>query len=322
MNEIRHQLFLATIIAMLSFALAALAQAAVPDFNPWQNDFTPATGAGKAPGGNPAGSGPWVTRVLLATSADGLNFVRTGEVVADQAGVPAVIQDHDGFVRVYYQAWLNNAETGQGDFPAFAIRNAEGQWFHHKIVMDNWTDKAVDTYVVLLPDGRYRLYFMEDIGRHQLRIGSGTSTDGKHFTRDPGYRLDPGSQSIFDPMVLKTGDHYLLVAGPDGSYHAASNDGLNFTQLGPFVVDGLQFMAWSGVALTGGGYRLYGNFQHDGKLTSVYSDDGQVWTEEPGWRISPDPVFDSEGTGPMPDNGACQRKDGTFLMAYLVRIPD
>lgn len=322
MSNIRHQFILATFIAALAFILAALAQAAGPGFNPWQNDFTPATGAGRAPDGNPNGMGPWATRVMVATSQDGLNFIRTGQVVADQAGVPAALLDHDGYVRVYYQAWMNHADTQSGDFPAFAIRNAEGQWFHHKVVMDRWTERAVDAHVVLLPDGRYRLYFMEDTGGHRLRICSGTSNDGKHFTRDEGFRLIPINDEVYDPMVLKTGDQYLLVAGPDGSFHATSADGLDFSPQGPFVVDGRQFMAWSGVAVGSGGYRLYGNFQSDGMLTSVFSVDGQNWTTEPGWRMDGAPEFPSEGSGPVPDNGACALPDDTYLMAYLVRIPD
>jgi len=176
--------------------------------------------------------------------------------------------------------------------------------------------------VVLLPDGRYRLYFMEDIGGHRLSICSGTSNDGKHFTRDEGFRLIPANDAVYDPMVLKTGDQYLLVAGPDGSYHATSADGLDFSPQGPFGVEGRQFMAWSGVALSGGGYRLYGNFQGEGMLTSVFSADGHNWTTEPGWRMDGRPEFASEGSGPMPDNGACALPDGSYLMAYLVRIPD
>jgi hypothetical protein len=322
MSIFQHRFFLAAIIAALAFVLAALGQAAGQGFTPWQNDFTPASGAGRAPEGDPAGLGPWATRVLLATSDDGLNFTRTGQVVADQAGVPAALVDHDGYVRVYYQAWLNNADTQAGDFPAFAIRNHAGEWFHHKIVMDSWTERAVDAHVVLLPDGRYRLYFMEDIGGGRLRICSGTGTDGKYFTRDQGFRLIPENDAVFDPMVLKTGDEYLLVAGPDGSYHAYSADGLDFTSQGPFVVEGRQFMAWSGVAAIDGGYRLYGNFQGEGALTSVYSPDGRSWTAEPGWRLGDAPEFASEGSPPMPDNGACALPDGTFIMAYLVRIPD
>ena len=86
------------------------------------NDFEPATGIGESPPGA-QGLGPWATRLMLATSADGLTFTRTQEIVCDQAGVPNVIVDHDGYVRIYYIAWqqYGNQNGNDGNFIALSL---------------------------------------------------------------------------------------------------------------------------------------------------------------------------------------------------------
>ena len=288
------------------------------------NDFEPATGIGMSPPG--AQLGPWATRLMLATSADGLTFTRTQEIVCDQAGVPNVIVDHDGYVRIYYIAWqrYGNKNGNDGNFIAFAIQNPEnGRWYFHKVLMDKTFDPgAVDPSVVVLPDGTYRLYFMADTGNFDLKIFSATAADGLRFNVDSGERLDPDSQ-IFDPMVLKTESSWLLIAGPDGAYSATSSDGLTFSEPEPFKVGEKGFHAWAGVALPQGGYRLYGYFNDArDKLTSVSSADGVIWQADGGTCLTDQGADPSVEAGFGTDVGVAALPDGTFLMAYLASIPE
>jgi hypothetical protein len=289
------------------------------------NDFEPATGPGEPPPGAD-NLGPWATRVMLAESDDGLTFTRTGGIVADQGGVPNIIVDNEGRTRMYYQAWQQyGTENGNdGNFMAFAIRKDEtSPWYYHKVILNKtYAPPAVDPSMVLLQNGYYRLYYMADLGNFTLRILSATSSNlGLIFKQDDDERLAP-DDPVFDPMVLKVSNGWLMVAGPDGEYSATSDDGLLFTEIGPFEVDRRRFHAWAGVELPGGGYRLYGYFIDDGGLTSVSSTDGVTWQEDPGYRLTESGADPKTEAGFLNDVGVAVLPDGTFLMAYLAIIPE
>ena len=289
-------------------------------------DIEPVHGKGVPPATG-SGLGPWATRIMLASSEDGINFERTGEIVADQAGVPNMILDHDGRIRVYYVAWqqYGSEEGADGNFIAVAVRTSLGEWTYHRVNVKggSFRSSLVDPYVVSLDDGRYRLYFMADTGSFNLRIFSATSDDGVHFVIDKGERFGSGDP-VYDPAVLKVGAGWQMWMGPDGSSSATSRDGLDFTSTGPFTVEGRSFMAWSAVSVPAGGYRLYGSFPGpggSGDISSVFSEDGENWDIEPGARLSAqgaDPALESQFAA---DNGLAISSDGTYMLAYLVAIP-
>src|SRR5687767_582468 len=77
--------------------------------------LVPKRGPGPPPP-NARGDGPWATRIMLATSTNGLDFQRLHFVVSDQAGVPSVVVDHDRRARVYY------TDFGNGNILACAIQ--------------------------------------------------------------------------------------------------------------------------------------------------------------------------------------------------------
>jgi hypothetical protein len=273
---------------------------------------------------------------MLATSQDGLTFQRTGVVLSDQAGVPNVVVDTAGRPRVYY------CDFGNGNTLAMAVRLTPTRWAYHRVTVNGIPTRSqgrpgagfprgpagpritdpVDPTVVRLADGRYRLFFMQ--GRPLPSFYSALSTDGVHFTAEPGTRFTAAPQPVFDPMVLQTPDGWWLWGGPDGQYAARSKDGLAFEYTGPFrLKSGDGFMPWSAVALPQKkGYRVFGNpMTRIAGIASAVSKDGKHWELEPGWRLSGpggDPRLEQ---GLMPDNGVAQLPDGTWLMAYLTRIP-
>jgi hypothetical protein len=61
---------------------------------------------------------------------------------------------------------------------------------------------------IVLPDGRVRIYFVQN-GTTGEVIDSATSTDGLHFTADPGHRLTGG---FVDPSVVQLHDGSWLMA--------------------------------------------------------------------------------------------------------------
>src|ERR1043166_9889060 len=130
------------------------------------SDLKPAEGRGSPPG-NARGLGPWATRLMLATSQDGLAFKRTNKVLADQTGVPNAMVEQDGRARLYY------IDFGNGNIIAAAIQKGPDDWVYRRVKIEglprasksiesrSGSSDPVDPTVVLLPDGRYRLYYMQ-----------------------------------------------------------------------------------------------------------------------------------------------------------------
>ena len=246
-----------------------------------KSDFSPASGRGTPPA-NTSGdeadvSGPWNLQLRVARSSNGgRTFTDSGEVVTDQGGVPNLLVDDSGVLRVYYNAWQNGE-----NFPAVAMRKATatGGWVYKKLSLEG-APKFADPHVLQLDDGSYRMYYGRKInGSSTESFYSATSTDGIHFTPDTGCRFDPG-KACEAPMVLETDDGYLLMAGPLGQYALTSSDGLTFKQDTKRTV-GQSFMPFAGVELPSGGYRIFGAMGK-GNARTAYSKDGKSWTLESG----------------------------------------
>jgi len=135
----------------------------------WISDVTPASGLGAAPEGV-KGDGPWNHRLLIAISNDGLNWSKTYRILADQASVPDVIIDMDSYVRVYYVDYFNRGIV-------MAISKDLKNWTYIKVkgINESWVDPSI----VILPDGRFRLYasYMP-LHEEQNKILSAISDDG------------------------------------------------------------------------------------------------------------------------------------------------
>src|ERR1051325_3637265 len=93
------------------------------------SDLKPAEGRGTPPG-NARGLGPWATRLMLATSKDGLTFTRTNKVLADQTGVPNAMVDKDGRARIYY------IDFGNGNIIAAAIQKGADDWAYRRVKIE------------------------------------------------------------------------------------------------------------------------------------------------------------------------------------------
>lgn len=291
----------------------------------FSGDLIPKFGRGLAPA-NARGSGPWTTRVMLATSTNGLDFKRLHFVLSDQAGVPNIVVDHQQRARVYY------VDFGNGNILAGAVQrdaNTLTNWIYRRVRISGLPERQaaapVDPCVVSLPGGRFRLYFMQ--AAPLPSIYSAVSSNGFDFIKEEGIRFSAEPQPCFDPVVLKTKDGWQLWGGPDGEFAAHSRDGLRFTRTGGLRVESARFMPWSALTLPkDGGYRLYGNFlgpgEWSGGVSSAFSRDGKKWQREPGVRLSLDGSRYSLESRIGPDNGCALLSNGTWLMAYLAVIPE
>lgn len=228
--------------------------------------------------------GPWENPVLISESADGLRFTNP-RVWLQGAGVPHVTRDSRGRLIATFQ-WFPTDRRQDWDRIAVRFSTDGGK---------TWTDpqairvtdyparyhRPCDPTLVVLPDGRYRLYFTADTPEGR---GPGTysaiSSDAVNFRFEPGARFRVDGEKVLDCAVARLGEtwHYFAPVQDAGrGYHATSRDGLNFTRQ-PDVQLGSR--NWLGCALTTGGrLRFFGTGPGGWSATST---DGSRWQLDPG----------------------------------------
>jgi len=262
----------------------------------WVSDITPGSGAGAPPGGT-TNDGPWNHRVMSATSGDGLTWVKDDKIISDQASVPDAIFDKDGNMRVYYVDWYN------GHVISVALSHDGVNWIYKKITIQGEVAGSqtgispVDPDIVLLQDGRYRLFYMYAGG-----IYSAISNYGINFAKEDGVRYQQDGM-VYDPDVVKMGDVWrMFVSLGIRNLSTVSNDGLSFSRENELPFDG----SVSSTIPAENGYRMY--YIKQGGIYSSFSSDGRNWVFE-GLRL--DNAADPTGI---------RMSDGTYKMFYKTWI--
>lgn len=186
---------------------------------------------------------------------------------------------------------------------------------------------AVGPRVLVLPDGRYRIYYSQmlprpgfpaganDYANCTTRILSARSDDGTHWIPEPGIRLSSEQGGAADHRVVSSE----VVPRPDGRgfrmYYecciggqsetnsirsAVSDDGLEWTveEGARLQQSGFNYSAPRILYLPDGRCRLYVlERDHEGRglgIVSAVSDDGGLtFRREPGTRIAQDRPYDS-----------------------------
>lgn len=235
--------------------------------------------------------GPWERDVMIRRSFDGGDTFTAAELFEDASGVPCVITDLRGRLVAAFQ-WF---PIGSPHFDRVAVKVSEDggrSWSAPApIVVDGLPDgyqRPFDPTLVLLPDGRIRIYFScSPAGSRILDASVGTfsalSEDGVRYTFEPGVRFAGDGRPAIDPAVVRLGDtwHYTAPIGrPDeGAYHAVSGDGLTFVRLPD--IPSVGGVNWTGNLIAHGrGMRFYGTTGADprGAWWSE-SEDGLSWSD-------------------------------------------
>ncbi|MCX8015368.1 MAG: hypothetical protein N2748_05045 [candidate division WOR-3 bacterium] len=262
---------------------------------------------------------PLQHRILIACSYDGLNFQKLNIVLCDSADVPDAIVSPSGIIYVYYQGLITPCIDGI----KVAISNTGlDNWQHYQVNIPNtnWPGKPCDPDVLMFGD-TFRLYFTGDsINDGYPETYSAISFDGINFIRETGVRFEVTGQPVLDPSLLWTQDTLQYFAGgaPDGyNWHAHSTNGLFFTQQPNFSINNL--MMANGISVNTGGYRFYcfSNHPSNRNISSIFSNNGENWTVEPGYRL----LYDS--TNPLEylyvKDPAIVYKDSIYLMYYVTK---
>lgn len=290
-----------------------------------------------APAGDARADGPW-NRDVIAYRVD-----RRGEVaraaVFERAGVPTIARMKDGRLIVAHQHFPEN-DPANFDKVAVRFSGDEGRtWTGPQVIRVEGLPDGMrfpfDPTLVVLPDGRVRMYFTSLKGRRfdedRPGIFSAISGDGVTFAFEPGMRFGVAGRPVIDcAAVLHRGLFHLFAPdngtqlGPAAGqgqgggarrpaagigYHATSKDGLEFTRADDVEV--------------AGGCRWLGNAFTDGeKITFVGTADpglsrdgqrrGSVWMATSREGTSWDPIPAPEISGGDP--GAVPTRDGGLLV--------
>lgn len=261
-----------------------------------------------------AATNPWELDLMIRSSSDGSSF-GPETLFCKAAGVPSLIRDHRGRLLAAFQ-WFPQNDPANWDRVAVKISTDNGgSWSEPQpIRVDSLPEgyqRPFDPTLAVLDDGRIRIYFSSNpSGKPTLQAGVATysaiSTDGIHYSFEPGARFGVAEKAVIDPAVIRLGStwHYTAPIGrpEEGAYHAISSDGLNFTRIDNIPsVDGVN---WTGnLVLYADGMRFYGGSSRG--IWWAFSKDGNSWTP---------PVFSGFQGG---DPSVVPTEDGNYRMVYV-----
>jgi len=166
-------------------------------------------------------------------------------------------------------------------------------WQIEGVVLTN--PSAHKPTVILLSNGKYRMYFSDDSG-----IESAISQDAISFTLEKGVRLQGATPTIIKLpngswrmyfQTLENGKEILKSAASPDALKWTVEKGARLSPGGEFDPDGIANP--SVISLPQGGYRMY----YDGeikkteqevvkRILSATSSDGVTWVKDPGVRIN------------------------------------
>lgn len=268
-------------------AVEALAQGLGPP------PFLPGVGPG------PGDGGPRCHQVRMAASPNGYDFEAQGDVLLGQASVPEGVLTQAGLAFYYV-----NGGNQHGMFRAKA--NGASWDRGEPVLLDGaFNSNAVDPDVVVLGNGRYRMFYFEgDFGGSPRPGGpnpvsyfySALSDDGITFTVEGQvFEAEGGT----DPTAVRLDDGTWLLAVARGQANevivARSADGAVFE-----VVNTLTGAGIPELSLTPGGVRLFFNGLN-GIISAHSTDLGGTWDLEPGFRLSTRSLAADPSVIAMPD---------------------
>jgi len=169
----------------------------------------------------------WVTN-----SNDGVVWADPVQL-ATAASVPEIVTLADGSLLAMWVSFADNPSRFGEKLAAARLAKGSDTWQQMGTVLINDSENItmVDPDLVVLPDGRLRLYaynIRTDTTTHTIL--SAISTDnGNSFTMEPGVRF--ASEQMWDPNVVITADgtYRMYYNGGDAIKSAVSPDGVTFT---------------------------------------------------------------------------------------------
>ena len=232
---------------------------------------------------NSSGNGPWVVKVVLRTSTDGITF-SGGETLMDQAGVPNLLVTSNGDTYAYYQDWAN------GNVMGVAIQRAGSKsWTRYKLHVSGFNiapggANGVDPSAIELSNGQIRVFWMQGSTNIYSATSEKGSGNGIIFKFDGKTALNGYAGKVFDPTVVRTDSGWAMWVDSEGTpIYATSKDGKSFTaQTGNPLFTNAKTFPWGAVRLKNGEIRVIASIQGPGGADGVIlksTDGGKSFVE-------------------------------------------
>lgn len=193
------------------------------------------------------GQNPLSNHDTYITFSDVVNSFEAGTLVKEGASVPEVfvcksdsaICDENEILIYFIDA---ESLTSPGDEDIVLIRSSDGgkTWSEKEnVTLEGKLNDgpAVDPSVVLLENGKMRMYFygpegvLDPFTKGENSVYSALSDDGVNFTVEEGIRVT--AENLTDPDVVEWNSKwYMAYSMGQSSGLAVSDDGLNFEDLG------------------------------------------------------------------------------------------
>ncbi len=198
-----------------------------------------------------ASTGPNDEQIGVAKSADGQTWQKLGTATfaGGEAMTPVdpdAFELPDGRLRMYFYDIADKSAH-----KIYSAVSSDGVNFALEPGIRFQADGIYDPNVVLLPDGRYRMYL------NHTDIWSATSDDGLTFVKDDGIRVETGA--VPGAVVLPDGRVRLYVCNQGISVYESA-DGLAFEQLARGVIQGQGVLCDPSVAMTPDGFIMVYKF--------------------------------------------------------------
>ncbi|MCB9766160.1 MAG: hypothetical protein H6739_40665 [Alphaproteobacteria bacterium] len=256
----------------------------------------------------PRGPDPSGKYLRLARSDDGLTWTPQEGVLATAASSPnlTVINGAPVVLFVEHGEYLAQVPLTGGPSTRVALDAGDGL--------------VVDPHVVALPDGGYRLYFIQQPREHdpgarlENEVRSARSADGRTWTVEAGVRM---KGLLVDPDVvpLREGGWRMFLTQDAVNVKSARS------------ADGLDFEPEPGLRMTGGGvtstlqvddgWRMY--FHSPGGIGLSLSDDGETFHPTRDLLVRPD----TRGGAVLGvESPSVLVRDGVWWMVYAAYGPE
>jgi len=240
-----------------------------------------------APASPACSSGPREHRVHRATSTDGLTWTFDDDPIVEQASVPDLVVAPNGNLLLVFVDASDPPES------AAIMRSTDGGETFERVDFSieglPADTRVLDPNLVVLPDGRLRLYYfgiavnVSITSGEQHSVYSAISDDGVHFVQE-GIAFE--APALVDPDVFEVAGRWVMyVFGSEGTEVAASNDGTTFSAEGLLSIQ--QVGTTGPITLADGRLRLYGFEQTPNGALVLYdsTDDGDTWEHVDGFTL-------------------------------------
>jgi len=270
---------------------------------------SPATAPASSPAANiaararpawlPRSDGPWNNDLVLFRFTDGKPPERSTEIAIPHASAPALLDRGGGRLFACFENFSRDDQKSFGVLASSESADGGKSWSKPQrlelkgVPRDDGRPRM--PAIVALKDGRIRLYVTLYPRGGRAVIASLISKDGRSFEAEPDRRFALREASVFDPIVLVSGNDVHLFARQGAAsrslLHAISKDGLRFDRLPDVRLD-LPLMQPPAI--------------RDAALLATHRGVVQIGTNDgANWTISP-----ISGLPPVSDIASAQWKPG------------